>query len=90
MLKVQAAGKPLAEFKGTMLAIQWRATFFKWPKEVDPRKDLEGYRKLAEGPTAVSAQVDQLSFKYGMRGPSESGHFREDHGRQARRSTISA
>jgi len=73
VLKVQAAGKPLAEIKGTLLAVQWRATFFKWPKDVDPRKDLEGYRKLAEGPTAVSAQVDQLSFKYGMRGPSELG-----------------
>ncbi len=71
VLKVQAAGKPLAEIKGTLLAAQWQATFFKWPKDVDPRKDLKGYRKLAEGPTAVSDQVNQLSFKYGMRGPSE-------------------
>ena len=71
VLKVQAAGKPLAEIKGSLLAIRWQATFFPWPSDVDPRKSLEGYRKLAEGPTAVSDDVDQLSFKYGMRGPSE-------------------
>ena len=73
VLKVQAAGKPLAEVKGTLLAVKWQATFFKWPKDVDPRQDLEGYRKLAAGPTAVAAEVDQLSFKYGMRGPSDLG-----------------
>ena len=71
VLKVHAAGKPLAEMQGTMVAVRWQATFFKWPKDIDPRTDLAGYRKLAAGPTAVSAQVDQLSFKYGMRGPSE-------------------
>ncbi|MHB1034393.1 MAG: right-handed parallel beta-helix repeat-containing protein [Pirellulales bacterium] len=71
VLKVATAGKPLAEIKGTLLAAQWQATFFKWPQEIDPRKDLEGYRKLAEGPRAVSGQIDQLSFKYGMRGPSD-------------------
>ena len=70
-LKVQSGGKPLAEMKGTLIAVKWQATFFKWPADVDPRKDLEGYRKLADGPTAVSAEVDQLSFKYGMRGPSQ-------------------
>jgi hypothetical protein len=70
-LKVLVAGKPLAEVKGALLSVRWQATFFKWPKDVDPRKELESYRKLAEGPTAVSDQVDQLVFKYGMRGPSE-------------------
>ena len=70
-LKVHVAGKFLAEVKGTMLAARWRATFFKWPTDVDPRTNLDGYRKLAEGPAAVSDQVDELSFKYGMRGPSD-------------------
>ena len=70
-LKVRAAEKLLAEVKGTLIAVKWQATFFKWPADVDPRKDLEGYRKLAAGPTAVSAEVDQLSLKYGMRGPSQ-------------------
>ena len=73
LLKVHAAGKQLAEMKGTLLAAKWQATFFKWPAEVDPRKNLEAYRKLAESPSAVSAQLDELSLQYGMRGPSELG-----------------
>ena len=72
-LKVMAAGKPLAEMKGTLLAAEWQATFFKWPTNADPRTNLNQYRKLAEGPTAVSAQLDELSLRYGMRGPSELG-----------------
>jgi parallel beta-helix repeat protein len=72
-LKVRAAGKELAEMKGTLLAAEWQATFFKWPTNSDPRTDLDRYRKLAEGPTAVSAQLDELSLRYGMRGPSELG-----------------
>jgi len=87
VVKVEAAGKPLAEASGTLVAAKWRATFFKWPADVDPRKDLEGYRKLAEGPTAVSDEVEELSFKYGMRGPSDLGiskkitaaRFSQDH-----------
>src|SRR5208283_176085 len=73
VLKVRVAEKPLAEVKGTLFTAKWKATFFKWPKDIDPRNDPEGYRKLARGPAAVSDQVDQLSFKYGMRGPSEMG-----------------
>ncbi len=73
LLRVRAAGKPLAEMKGTLLAAEWQATFFKWTTNSDPRKDLDRYRKLAEGPTAVSAQLDELSLRYGMRGPSELG-----------------
>jgi parallel beta-helix repeat protein len=72
-LKVRAAGKPLTELKGTLLAAEWQATFFKWPTNADPRTNLIAYRKLAEGPTAVSAQLDELSLRYGMRGPSELG-----------------
>ncbi|MBU6410871.1 MAG: hypothetical protein KGR98_10840, partial [Verrucomicrobia bacterium] len=73
VLDVQAAGKPLAEKKGTLLAAKWQATFFKWPADLDPRKNLEGYRKLAEGSTMVTAQLDELSLPYGMRGPGEMG-----------------
>jgi parallel beta-helix repeat protein len=73
VLRVQAAGKPLAEMKGTLLATKWQTTFFKWPTNTDPRQDLEGYRKLAKGPTAVSVQLAELSLRYGMRGPSELG-----------------
>jgi hypothetical protein len=71
VLKVQAGGKLVAEMKGILLAAKWQATFFKWPASSDPRKDLAGYRKLADGPTAVPAQLDELSLRYGMRGPSD-------------------
>ncbi|HEV2392070.1 MAG TPA: right-handed parallel beta-helix repeat-containing protein [Verrucomicrobiae bacterium] len=87
VLRVRAAGKPLAELKGTLLATIWQATFFKWPAGLDPRKNLERYRKLSEGPTAVTAQLDELSLRYGMRGPSElhlsdqvtAAHLGHDH-----------
>ena len=72
-LKVRAAGKTLAEMKGTLLATEWQTTFFRWPTNIDPRHDLAGYRKLAQGPTAVAAQIEELSLRYGMRGPSELG-----------------
>ncbi len=73
VLKVEARGKPIAEKKGTLIAAKWEATFFKWPPNVDPRKDLAAYRKLAHGPTAVTAPLDELSLRYGMRGPSDLG-----------------
>jgi parallel beta-helix repeat protein len=73
VFRVKTEGKLLAEMTGTLLATKWQAKFFKWPADIDPRKDLEGYRKLAEGPTAVSAQLDELSLDYGTRGPSELG-----------------
>ena len=72
-LKLQAAGKPLAELKGTLLVTRWEATFFKWPADTDPRKNLEDYRKLAAGPGTVAAPLDELKLHYGMRGPSELG-----------------
>lgn len=56
---------------GTLISATWDATFFKWTKDVDPREDLEGWRKLADGKTAVSAKADQLTFKYAWGGPSE-------------------
>jgi parallel beta-helix repeat protein len=73
VLKVTAAGAPLAELSGTLLSAKWQTTFFKWPTNADPRQNLEAYHKLALGPTAVSELLDELSFKYGMRGPSDLG-----------------
>ena len=72
-LRIRASGKPLAEFNGTLLAAKWQATFFNWPTNVDPRTNLVAYRQLADGPSAVSDQLDELSLRYGMRGPSELG-----------------
>jgi hypothetical protein len=73
VLNVQAAGIPLAEMQGTLLATRWQTTFFKWPTTIDPRTNLTAYRKLAKGRTAVRAQLDELSLRYGTRGPSELG-----------------
>lgn len=73
VLKVLAGGEPLAELQETLFAAQWQVTFFRWSQEVDPRQNLDAYRQLATGPTAVSDQVDRLSFRYGMRGPSDLG-----------------
>ena len=50
VLKVRAAGKPLAEMKGTLLAAKWQATFFKWPTNTDPRKDLDGLPQAGRRP----------------------------------------
>src|ERR1041385_2657740 len=72
-LRVKSGPKLLGEMRGTLVAAKWQTTFFKWPATVDPRDQLEAYRKLAAGPTAVSCVVDELAFKYGMRGPSELG-----------------
>jgi len=71
VLRVRAAGKPMGEFTGTLLAARWQATFFHWPTNRDPRQDLEGYRKLAAGPSAVTVELDSLRLPYGMRGPSD-------------------
>lgn len=70
-LNLRAAGKPLASFSGTLISAKWQATFFSWPTSADPRTNLAAYRELAQGPNAVSAEVDELSFQYGMRGPSD-------------------
>jgi len=72
-LRVKAGARTIGEISGTLVAAKWQTTFFKWPASTDPRQNLEAYRKLATGPTAVSAVVDQLTFKYGMRGPSDLG-----------------
>lgn len=56
---------------GTLSSAVWDATFFKWTKDVDPRKDIGAWRELARGKSAVSAKLNQLAFSYGGAGPSE-------------------
>ena len=72
-LRVKAGAEPLGEISGTLVAAKWQTTFFKWPASIDPRENLEAYRKLTSGPSAISCEVDELAFKYGMQGPSELG-----------------
>jgi hypothetical protein len=72
-LKIKAADRQLDSFTGTLISAKWQATFFKWANDADPRTNSAAYSKLAQGPTAVSDQLDELSFHYGMRGPSDLG-----------------
>ncbi|HPF37971.1 MAG TPA: right-handed parallel beta-helix repeat-containing protein [Phycisphaerae bacterium] len=62
--------------EGTIQAVKWKATFFKWDKN-DPREDLEGWRTLADGPEAVRAKTNSLDLKYGFGGPSDQKISRE-------------
>lgn len=55
---------------GTIQSVEWRATFFKW-SDVDPRENVEGWRKLAENKDAVSVTTDSMDFKYAFGGPSD-------------------
>lgn len=57
------------ELSGTMVSTEWQAIFFPWT--IDPREDLTGWRKLAEGPDATRATVAGLDFPYGWGGPKD-------------------
>ena len=59
------------ELHGTLSSAVWDATFFKWTKDNDPRKDIDAWRNLAKGESAVSAKVSRLVFSYGWTGPSD-------------------
>src|SRR5262249_4421803 len=59
VLRVKASGKPLGEMTGTLVAAKWNTSFFKWPPSIDPRQNLEAYRKLVDSPAAVSVLVDE-------------------------------
>lgn len=52
---------------GTLIDTQWDVVFFPWT--VDPRKDVAAWRRLAQGPQAVSTTVGSLDFAYGGGGP---------------------
>lgn len=57
---------------GTIIRATWNVTFFKWEREkTDPRADLDGWRSLAKGPTAVKLTTDSLSFPFAMGGPKD-------------------
>ena len=61
------------EVSGTLLAATWDVTFFPWDERADPREDLQTWRVLGQGPTAVRDKVKRLSFQYGWGGPSDQG-----------------
>lgn len=57
------------ELKGTLIAARWQARIFPWT--IDPRKDLAGWRQLAEGPQAETFELSALDLPFGMGGPRE-------------------
>lgn len=68
--RVALRGKDFArELSGTLVAASWQATFFPW--SIDPRENLAGWRKLADGPDAVTVNVAALDFPYGGGGPKD-------------------
>ncbi|MFH1745923.1 MAG: right-handed parallel beta-helix repeat-containing protein [Planctomycetota bacterium] len=67
-----SAGDFEESIQGTLISTRWQARFFKWTKDIDPREDLSGWRKLADGPGAVAAEAGRLQFKYGFGGPSDT------------------
>jgi WD40 repeat protein len=46
---------------------QWKVTWF--PSRIGPRSDLEGWRKLAKEPSAITEGVPVIDFLYRMTGP---------------------
>jgi hypothetical protein len=62
-------GEQRRELTGTLVCARWRASFFAW--STDPREDLEGWRKLAEGPGARVVSLDRLELAYGWNGPRQ-------------------
>lgn len=59
------------ELSGTIIAAEWRVRFFPWT--IDPREDLAGWRREAEGPAAQEAVVSRIDFPFGMGGPRDLG-----------------
>lgn len=58
-----------ARFAGTIVTASWNVAVFPWTDEVDPRKDLEGWRALARSDKALHATRPALDFKFGGGGP---------------------
>ncbi len=57
------------ELTGTLIRAEWNVVFFPWT--IDPRKDLEGWRRLASSPAAVRLTTHSLDFPYGGGGPRD-------------------
>ncbi|MCC6320644.1 MAG: right-handed parallel beta-helix repeat-containing protein [Phycisphaerales bacterium] len=58
--------------RGTIIQADWKATFFSWADQADPREDLAGWRKLATSERAVTVDLKSLSeLPYGHGGPKD-------------------
>lgn len=63
------AGDFQKDLRGTIIAAEWQVSFFPW--KVDPREDLDGWRKLAMGADARSVVLPRIDFPFGMGGPRD-------------------
>jgi parallel beta-helix repeat protein len=66
--------------RGTIIQADWQAVFFSWAGDAapDPRKDLAGWRKLAEGDKAVRVGLKSLGeLPFGHGGPKDLKELRE-------------
>ncbi|MFZ4573278.1 MAG: NosD domain-containing protein [Phycisphaerales bacterium] len=61
------AGAWKASATGVMTRAVWRAKFFEWKKDVDPRERLEDWRLLADAASAV--ELGSLRLPFGHGGP---------------------
>ena len=62
---------------GTIIKTSWDIIFFGWNRETtDPRTNLDGWRQLAAGPTAVPLKADGLNLPFAMSGPKDLPAFR--------------
>ncbi|MBL9139777.1 MAG: right-handed parallel beta-helix repeat-containing protein, partial [Verrucomicrobiales bacterium] len=57
------------ELAGVLVNTQWDLTFFPWT--IDPRQDLEGWRRGALAPEAVRTRSPSIDFAYGWGGPKD-------------------
>ncbi len=55
--------------EGIIIATEWKVTVFPW--KIDPRENLEDWRKLAKGPEALTATLPALDFPFSWGGPRD-------------------
>jgi parallel beta-helix repeat protein len=75
--------------EGSIIHTSWDLVVFPWHGDggPNPPRDLDQWRTLADSAGAVRASVDQLSFRFGGRGPSQlrispeitAADFKADH-----------
>jgi hypothetical protein len=53
--------------RGVIVRALWKARFFEWPKDIDPRQKLDEWRALAADIPAV--ELRSLRLPFGHRGP---------------------
>lgn len=61
------------QLKATFVKTDWQISLFTWPGEMNPPApppNLEEWRALANGPKAIHTHYENVSFPFGIAGPS--------------------